>query len=191
MAAHFSWFFVVGSGKGGPVSSPGLGLGPGHLPGLRVLIEQLLDKVDLHEAGEDDHGALDQRPSAHVAQVGGQQVHVPGLQTPGQLLELPHDLDALVHVAQGLREVLDGHVHVLELLGKLFPLVVAEGGQVEVHQLGAELGELIVQADGIVSAGGRVLLVLGAGLPGVGMHHLALGIAHREPDGSVTPCKNN
>ena len=35
----------------------------------------------------------------------------------------------------------------LKLLCKLFPLVVSEGGDVEVDQLGGELGELVVEAD--------------------------------------------
>ena len=59
---------------------------------------------------------------------------------------------------------------------KLFPLVVSEGGDVEVDQLGGELGELVVETDGVVSADShRRFFILGGSFPGVGMNNLAVG----------------
>ena len=68
----------------------------------------------LHDPRQHDHGALHHRPRGHVAEVGVQEVEVPGLQPARELLELPHDLDSLVNAAQGLGEVGHRHVHVLE-----------------------------------------------------------------------------
>ena len=73
----------------------------------------------------------------------------------------------------------------LQLLGKLLPFVVSEGGEVEVDEFGAELGELVVQADRIIPPGGGVLFVLGAGLPRIRVNHLSVGAADGKPDGSV------
>ena len=83
------------------------GLGARHLPPLGI--EELLDKVDLHEpAGEDDE-ALHDRPRGHVAPVWLEHVEVARLEAAGELLELPHRLDALVDVHEGVSEGLGGN----------------------------------------------------------------------------------
>ncbi len=69
-------------------------------------VEKRPQMAHLEDPTEDDDGALNQRPGGHVVQIGLQQVVVSGLESPGQLLELPHHLDAPVHAAQGLSEIL-------------------------------------------------------------------------------------
>ena len=100
-------------------------------------------------------------------------------------------LNSLVDTPQCSREVLHGDVHVLELLGEFLPLVIPEGGEVEVDQLGRESGELIVQTDAVVTSHGDVaLLVLRARLPGVRVNHLGHGVPHSHSYGSVAPLQN-
>ena len=64
----------------------------------------------------------------------------------------PSHLYSLVNLTQGRCEVLHCDIHVLQLLGELLPLVIAERGEVEVDQLGGEPGELVVQADAVVAS---------------------------------------
>ena len=69
-------------------------------------------------------------------------------------------LNPLVDAAERGGEVLDGDVHVLQLLAELLPLVVAEGCQVKVDQLGREPRELVVEADAVVAALRHVALLI-------------------------------
>ena len=155
---------------------------------IQELIQELTRKIlnYLHNSGENDDRALNERPRSDIGKILCQQVEVPRLESSAQLLELAHDLNPLVHVAQRLGEVLHRHVHVLQLLRKVLPFVVAESGQVKVDQLGAKLGELIVQTHGVVAGLRGVLLVLGGGLPGVRMNYLALGVTNCEANCTVT-----
>lgn len=83
-------------------------------------------------------------------------------------------------------KVLDGDIHVLKLCAEFFPFVVSECGEIKIDELGAELGELVVEAHGVVAALGAVLLVLGAGFPGVRVDHFLGWVTHRESYGAVT-----
>ena len=66
--------------------------------------------MDLHEAAGEDDEALHDRPRGDVAHVGLEDVEVARLQPAGELLELPHRLDALVDVHEGVGEGLE-NVH--------------------------------------------------------------------------------
>ena len=69
-------------------------------------------------------------------------------------------LNPLVDAPERGGEVLDGDVHVLQLLAELLPLVVAEGCQVKVDQLGREPRELVIEADAVVAALRHVALLI-------------------------------
>ena len=69
-------------------------------------------------------------------------------------------LNPLVDAAERGGEVLDGDVHVLQLLTELLPLVIAEGCQVKVDQLGREPRELVIEADAVVAALRHVALLI-------------------------------
>jgi len=126
----------------------------------------------------------------HVVRIVQDQIEVPGLGSPRHTLELSHDLYSLVHSLERHGEVFHCDVHVLQLLTELFPLVVPERGEVEVDQLSAEPGELVVQADAVVPALGRVLLVLGACLPSVRVDYLHLWVPDGHSNSSISPLED-
>jgi len=122
--------------------------------------EQSLDELNLNYRADDDDGALDDGPSLNVTRVTDNQIEVPRLCSFTHGLELSHYLNSLIDTPECAGEVLHCHVHVLEFLRELLPLVVSEGGEVEVDQLGREPGELVVQTDAVVTSLGHVALLV-------------------------------
>lgn len=88
--------------------------------------------MNLDDGAENDYDALDDGPGLDKGRIALDQVKVHRLRPTGHGLELAHDLDALIDGLEGHGEVVDRDVHVLQLLAKLLPLVIPEGGKVEV-----------------------------------------------------------
>jgi len=124
------------------------------------ILKQTLHKVDLNNCAQNYHYNLSDGPCLNITGVVLDQVEISGFSSSRHGLELPHHLNTLIHTTESAGEVLHCYVHVLEFLGKLFPLVIPEGGDVEVDQLGAEPGELVVQADAVVSPTDDITLLV-------------------------------
>ena len=125
---------------------------------LNILITYI-DCTHLDNCANNHNQNLSHGPILNVVEVPLNDVEVPRLGALGHCLELSDDLqreeqdyfqtywikspgagylNPLVDAAERGGEVLDGDVHVLQLLAELLPLVVAEGCQVKVDQLGRE-----------------------------------------------------
>jgi len=156
--------------------------------GLAVsrVFEKALHEMHLYNGAEYDDQTLYHGPGLNVARVSFDEVEVPSLGSPGHTLELTHYLYSLVYGLECRGEVIDGDVHVLQLLAELLPLVIPESSEVEVDQLGGEPGELVVQTHAVVTTLRAVLLILTAGLPRVRVYNLRGRIPYCHPDGAVS-----
>ena len=69
---------------------------------------------------------------------------------------------------------------------EFLPFIISEGGDVEVDQLGTEPGELVVQADAVVSSTDNVtFFILGAGFPCIWMDNFHCRVSDGHPYGSI------